>query len=116
MEVILTEQGFQVIKTASGNEAITEAKLKQPDLILLDVMMPGINGWQTLQQLKTEVQTHSIPVIMVSACGDDRQKAMDNGAAEYITKPFSTRYLIYYIELLLNIEEDLADMKWITIQ
>ncbi len=113
MEVILIEQGFQVLKTANGNEAIAIAKFEQPDLILLDVMMPGMDGWQTLQQLKTEVNTHSIQVIMLSACIDDRQKAMDNGATEYIAKPFSTRHLMYYIDLLLNREEDLAEMEWV---
>ena len=82
---------YDVITANNGLGGLEKAKKESPDLILLDILMPSMDGYQTLQRLKEDVQTKSIPVIMLTAKSqvEDVTKAVDLGALDYIVKPFS---------------------------
>ena len=88
----LSDAGYDVIVAQDGSAAFDKACDESPDIILLDVMMPVMDGFQVLQKLKDNSATRSIPVIMVTAKGQehDQQKAMTIGAYDYITKPWDS--------------------------
>ncbi|TAE61458.1 MAG: PleD family two-component system response regulator [Nostocales cyanobacterium] len=87
---ILESQGFKVKKTLNGKIAIQAAQIEPPDLILLDINMPDMNGYEICQQLKSQAQTAQIPIIFISALDQTRDKIMafEIGGVDYITKPF----------------------------
>lgn len=87
---ILESNGFKVKKTMSGKIAIQAAKIEPPDLILLDINMPDMNGYEVCQQLKSQEKTAQIPIIFISALDQTRDKiiAFEIGGVDYITKPF----------------------------
>lgn len=92
--------GYEVIEAADGLSAIRQATAKHPDVILLDVMMPGANGWEVLDRLRQEPSTASIPVVMLTALQseDDQIHAWTGGAVEYLTKPFNPMALAEWVE------------------
>jgi len=92
----LAKHGHQVLTAASGNDGIDIASAEQPDVILMDVVMPGINGFQATRQLTRGQSTQHIPVIIVSTKGlpADRVWGERQGAAGYLTKPVDDRTLI----------------------
>ena len=87
-QMALKRQGYTVLTAADGEEALRAARSELPDLILLDLIMPKLNGFDVLQALKKETPTAHIPVIILSNLGQDRdvQQAMDAGAAAYFIK------------------------------
>jgi CheY-like chemotaxis protein len=87
-EMALKRQGYTVLTAADGEEALRAARTELPDLILLDLIMPKLNGFDVLQALKKDAPTGHIPVIILSNLGQDRdvQQAMDAGAAAYFIK------------------------------
>lgn len=89
LKVPLTAKGYAVRSAASGEEALKSVAEQLPDLILLDVMMPGIDGFEVVRRLKANSRTCSIPIIMVTALDDkeSRIKAMEVGAEDVFTKP-----------------------------
>ena len=89
----LEHDGFQVIEAFNGTQAINKVRSNMPDLVLLDVMMPDIDGFEVLRIIR---EVSSVPVIMLTAKGeeDDRVKGLELGADDYITKPFSPRELV----------------------
>ena len=89
--MILESGGYEVIPAFSGQEALQAAARERPDLILLDINMPGMDGWETLKILKVDEETRSIPVAMFSIKLEVRDKlqGLKQGAFDYITKPFS---------------------------
>ena len=89
----LQKEGFRVLAAASGEEALRLAREKRPDVISLDVLMPGMDGWTVLRALKGDPLTSSIPVVMVSML-DDRDIGYALGAADYLTKPFDREKLV----------------------
>ena len=92
------EPEYEVIKAESGKEALEKITLN-PDLIILDIMMPNMDGYQVCQALKMNKDTRSIPIIMLTAKHqiEDVQKAVEAGADEYITKPFEPEILKKYL-------------------
>ena len=88
--------GFDVIQAATGEEALALAVSETPDVILLDIMMPGMDGSQVLTELSNNPDTRDIPVIFLSALGtvEDRVKGLEKGAVDYITKPAQPRELV----------------------
>jgi two-component system, OmpR family, phosphate regulon response regulator PhoB len=102
----LTNGGHQVVRAADGEQAITLAAQSVPDLILLDVMMPGLSGFEVLRRLKGDTTMRSIPVIMVTAKGHERDvlNGLRGGAIDYIVKPFSLKELSARVELALRKE------------
>lgn len=89
----LTEQGYRVRCAKNGRTALKGAKNILPKLILLDINMPDMNGYEVCQQLKADPQTKDIPVIFLSALDDilDKVKAFEIGGVDYITKPFQSK-------------------------
>ena len=101
---ILSEYNYKVRPVPNGKLAISAAKISPPDLILLDIMMPGLNGYQVCKQLKSDPVTKDIPVIFISAISEtvDKVKAFAVGGADYITKPFQMH------EVLMRVKHQLA--------
>ncbi len=89
--VNLEFEGYEVIEAGDGEEAMRLVREEQPDAVLLDVMMPKMDGWQVLAALKSDPETADIPVVMLTAKVQDQDqiRGWSSGAADYITKPFS---------------------------
>ena len=106
LSTILTEEGYQVRKALNGKRALATVQEFPPNLILLDVMMPEMNGYQVCAQLKASPKTSSIPVIFLSALDDvvDKVKAFDVGAVDYITKPFQDKEVLARVANQLTIQ------------
>lgn len=100
----LEKNGFAVISAGDAEEGLRQARDKPPDLILLDLMLPGMSGFQVLSRLKQDAALAPIPVIILSSLTqeDDIMKALTSGAADYITKPLSPIVLMTKIKLLLT--------------
>jgi len=100
-------EGFRAVRAANGSEALEKASKEHPDLVLLDIMMPEMDGFETLQGLR---ETSSVPVIFLTAKSEevDRIKGLDLGADDYITKPFSPRELVSRIRAVLRRTEPAA--------
>ena len=106
LSTILTAEGYQVRKALNGQRAIATVQEFPPNLILLDVMMPDMNGYEVCAQLKASPKTSSIPVIFLSALDDvlDKVKAFDVGAVDYITKPFQNKEVLARVANQLTIQ------------
>ena len=100
----LLHTNYTVIEAADGSEGIRKAMKYVPDLIISDVMMPGIDGIECCRRLKSELQTCHIPVILLTACSLDEQKIQgyDGGADSYISKPFSSQLLLARVRNLID--------------
>jgi DNA-binding response OmpR family regulator len=120
---ILAWEGFTVRSAANGREALVRAAAERPDVILLDVMMPGLDGWRVAEQLIDDPATRGIPIVFLTARAEfrDRAKGLDIGGVDYITKPFNPLELAPLVrDLLARIErgerdqlrrEKLADLE-----
>lgn len=104
LDFSLGMEGYEVITALDGEEALEKANEHKPDLIVLDIMMPKMDGYETCKILKADETTRHIPVILLSAKGRnvDMQTGYDVGADEYITKPFSPRKLVDRINAILG--------------
>jgi len=100
----LEKNGFRVSCQASGEKALLQAGTELPELILLDVLLPGIDGIQVCRLLRAEEKTRSIPIVMVTAKGEEADivEGLEAGADDYITKPFSPRVLVARIQAVLR--------------
>ncbi|MGI4791523.1 MAG: response regulator transcription factor [Janthinobacterium lividum] len=99
MEFILARQGHEMIAAVNGEEALHKIRTQHPDLVLLDIMMPRIDGYEVAQQVRADPMTASLPIIMLSAKAqeEDIRKGVDVGVDEYITKPFSPEHLVHVV-------------------
>ena len=96
--------GYQVIEARSGQECIELARTYLPDLIMLDLSMPGFDGWQTLSALKADPNTSSIPCVASTAHSESqRARAMQSGFSGYVVKPFQTAELLALVRELLTV-------------
>jgi two-component system sensor histidine kinase/response regulator len=88
---VLKKNGFEAIKATDGVAGLELARTKSPDLIVLDILMEPMNGFEVIEQLKLEGETKDIPVIFLSAVSDERvmEQGMSLGACDYVVKPFS---------------------------
>jgi DNA-binding response OmpR family regulator len=104
LELVLREKGYQVATASSGHEALTRAQMEKPDLILLDIMMPQMDGWEVLKLLRVDDETSEIPVAMLSARTEakDRVQGLQEGAVDYICKPFSLQDLLAKIDAIFT--------------
>ena len=102
----LTKEGYQVRCAINGSMALLTIKAKMPDLILLDVNMPDIDGFEVCQQLKKSDLTKDIPIIFISASGhiNDKIEAFESGGVDYISKPFQVRELLSRVNNQLNLQ------------
>jgi CheY-like chemotaxis protein len=103
LELVLGEKGYEVLTASSGEEALTRVQGVRPDLVLLDIMMPGLDGWEVLELLKRDPATADIPVAILSARTETSAPSFwrDKGAVEYITKPFALLTLFTKLQEIL---------------
>jgi DNA-binding response OmpR family regulator len=102
--VNLEAEGMEVLEAADGIGGVELARAEDPDVILLDVMMPGLDGWRVAEELLEDQRTHSIPIIFLTARAElrDRARGLDLGGVDYVTKPFNPVDLAPLIRDLLE--------------
>jgi len=107
LEFLLQQAGIGVLTAADGIEALEKARAEHPDLILLDIMMPGCNGFEVCQRLRADPATADIRIVMLTARSRDAEaaKGLALGADDYITKPFSTRDLVARVRAILAADD-----------
>jgi len=100
----LAKEGYQVTGAASGEEALKAVKAARPDLMLLDLMLPGLDGLEVCRSLKQDPQTRNLPIVMLTAKGEEADivAGLELGADDYITKPFSVRVLLARLRAVLR--------------
>ncbi len=100
----LEKEGYNVVTTADGEEAAMLVRESEPDLILLDWMLPGLSGIELCRRFRSRAETRNLPIVMITARGEeaDRIRGLDTGADDYITKPFSTTELMARIRAVLR--------------
>ncbi|MCJ7662907.1 MAG: response regulator transcription factor [Desulfobacterales bacterium] len=103
----LAREGYQVTTVGSGEEALKQASSKLPDLIVLDLMLPGMDGFAVCRQLKNDVRTAHIPIVMLTVKGEESDivVGLELGADDYITKPFSPKVLLARLKAVLRRRE-----------
>ena len=103
---ILVEQGYRVRPVPSGTRALATIQLEPPDLILLDIKMPDMSGYEVCEQLKADERTRDIPVIFLSALDkvEDKVKGFEVGGVDYITKPFQVEEVLARVETHLTLQ------------
>ena len=104
LDFSLGMEGYEVLTALDGEQALEKARAEKPDLIVLDIMMPKLDGYETCKILKADAETKDIPVILLSAKGRnvDQKIGFEVGADDYITKPFSPRKLVERINAILG--------------
>lgn len=104
----LEREGYEVLKTVTGEEALEQVKRESPDLIILDLMLPGLNGLEVCKILKKDLRREAIPIIMLTAKGEESDiiVGLGLGADDYITKPFSPKVLIARVKAALRRREE----------
>jgi two-component system alkaline phosphatase synthesis response regulator PhoP len=102
--VNLEAEGMDVVEAADGPSGLEKARAEAPDVILLDVMMPGLDGWRVAEQLLDDPLTNRIPIVFLTARAEfrDRAKGLDIGGVDYITKPFNPLELAPLVQDLLD--------------
>jgi two-component system alkaline phosphatase synthesis response regulator PhoP len=102
--VNLEAERMDVIEAADGPSGVEKARAEEPDVILLDVMMPGLDGWRVAEQLLDDDRTSGIPIIFLTARAEfrDRARGLDIGGIDYITKPFNPLELAPLVQRLLH--------------
>jgi len=99
----LTEEGYDVILASNGEEALELAERENPQVILLDILMPGFSGIETCRRLKAAEKTRFIPVIMATALWDTHAEAVEAGAEDFVTKPFPLEELSFRVKSILRV-------------
>jgi two-component system, OmpR family, alkaline phosphatase synthesis response regulator PhoP len=102
--VNLEAEKMEVLEAADGPTGLEQARAAKPDVILLDVMMPGLDGWQVAEQLLEDDRTRSIPIVFLTARAEfrDRARGLDLGGIDYVTKPFNPLELAPLVEDMLK--------------
>ncbi len=106
LEARLTANGYEVLHAGDGEEALAAAKEQRPDLILLDVMMPKLDGFEVCRRLKADPALSFVPIILVTAKADSKDvvEGLDAGADEYLTKPIDQKALVARVKALLRLK------------
>ncbi len=104
LQLVFETSGFAVKRASTGKSAVTLAYEQPPDVVLLDVMMPEMDGWQVLRTLKADERTRGVPVVMLSARAERRDKmiGLQEGAEGYIAKPFSPSEVVREVQSFLE--------------
>lgn len=109
VKLILSRKGFQVVGAMGGREGLEVIGREKPDLVLLDLMMPDMDGWEVYQKMKADESTRAIPVIVVTAKAQSIDKVLGLHIAkvdDYITKPFGPQELLESVEKVLSRQEN----------
>lgn len=114
VQINLLKEGFEVVTASNGREALEAVAQHKPDLIVMDVMMPEMDGFAALHQLKENPETAAIPVIMLTAKAQDADvfKGWQSGADLYLTKPFNPSELITFVRRILETQEETKDATY----
>ena len=105
LEAILTPRGYAVAIASSGTEGLDKVKTERPDLVLLDVMMPDINGYEVCRRIREDAETRLLPVVMLTSSGEpEKVQAIESGADDFIIRPFQTLELLSRVKSLLRIK------------
>lgn len=109
LRLILVRAGFDVFEAKDGYQALSDIKLNIPDLVILDVMMPGIDGFEVCETLRDDDKTAELPIIMLSAKADIESvnKGLRLGATKYLTKPVTPDDLTRHVREVLSIENEI---------
>ncbi len=113
---VLEKEGYEVIDAHNGEDCLEILKTENPDLILLDVMMPGIDGFEVCKRIKNDTKTKDIPIIILSAKGgeEDVLKGMSLGIADYFPKPFSYDILLGKIDSIFKTKKAEEELERVT--
>jgi two-component system, OmpR family, alkaline phosphatase synthesis response regulator PhoP len=100
----LEKEGYRVTTVATGEDALSQARARTPDLVVLDLMLPGVDGLEVCRRLKGDAKTTAIPIVMLTAKGTEADvvAGLELGAADYVTKPFSPRVLSARVRAVLR--------------
>jgi len=100
----LEQEGYTVISANDGQSGLQKIKEEKPDMVLLDVMMPGLSGYEVCQKIKQDAELAGIPVVILTAKGQerDREQGLTMGASDYITKPFSPNRLLELVKNMIG--------------
>src|SRR5713101_2538152 len=106
VETLMVPLGYEVEKARNGREALEKISKREPDIILLDVMMPGMDGYEVCSILKDDKKTRHIPIVMITALNQIENKVtgIETGADDYLSKPFHMRELIARVKSLLKVK------------
>ena len=107
----LEKEGYSVVPVTTGEDALAAARLKMPDVLVLDLMLPGVDGLEVCRRLKGDPTTRQIPIIMLTAKGSEADivTGLELGAADYVTKPFSPRVLTARLKAVLRRETEASE-------
>ncbi len=105
VETNLEGAGYQVVGASDGAEGLRKVRSENPDLVILDVLMPEMDGWEVLRNVERDPQTAGVPVIMLTCKSEDLDilRGLEEGAVEYVTKPFYPENLVASVKILLNV-------------
>jgi DNA-binding response OmpR family regulator len=103
--LVLDQEGYDVLAAESGEEGLEKARAQDPDLIILDIRMPGLDGYEVAQRLRSDPATADVPILMLTARAEleDRMTGFEVGADDYLIKPIHRRELISRVESVLQL-------------
>jgi PleD family two-component response regulator len=102
--LVLAREGYELVTASDGEEAMARATESKPDLILLDVLMPGMSGLEACRRLRADARTRTVPIIMLSTLSDEKEvaAAYHSGCTDYVTKPIDSTVLLAKVKQALR--------------